>query len=137
MPKEKIDSIDGSGFTVQVGWSGHSLQVATEVGGQTSIVRQLYGDPEKLERIGSRAVEAGWQPHTWPPGERPAGSTEQDRLRETGRRVLDVLEGPVSELTSYREDEYQGLWATLDRTGVNRLIRMLRKARDTAFGKDE
>jgi len=29
-----------------------------------------------------------------------------------------------------------GLWATLDRQGINSLIRHLRRARDAAFGQD-
>jgi hypothetical protein len=32
---------------------------------------------------------------------------------------------------------FTGLWATLDRSGINRLIKMLRKARDEAYGRDE
>lgn len=37
-----------------------------------------------------------------------------------------------------REDRYlaTGLYATLDRNGINRLIRALRRARDQAFGAD-
>lgn len=34
-------------------------------------------------------------------------------------------------------DHHTGLWATLDRDGINRLIRSLRRARDQAYGKDE
>ncbi len=32
---------------------------------------------------------------------------------------------------------FSSLWASLDRSGVNRLIKALRKARDDAFGRDE
>lgn len=32
--------------------------------------------------------------------------------------------------------DFTGLWGTYDRTGVNRLIRALRRARDSAFGAD-
>jgi hypothetical protein len=32
---------------------------------------------------------------------------------------------------------FTGLWSTLDRAGINRLIKMLRKARDEAYGRDE
>lgn len=32
---------------------------------------------------------------------------------------------------------WEGTFATLDRAGVNRMIRALRKARDQVFGKDE
>jgi hypothetical protein len=31
---------------------------------------------------------------------------------------------------------FTGLWSTLDREGINRLIRVLRRARDQAFGAD-
>ncbi len=33
--------------------------------------------------------------------------------------------------------KFTGVWGTLDRAGCNRMIKMLRKARDEAFGKDE
>lgn len=33
--------------------------------------------------------------------------------------------------------QYRGLFGTLDRNGVNHLIRVLRRARDQAFGRDE
>lgn len=32
---------------------------------------------------------------------------------------------------------YDDLWVSLDRHGINTLIRHLRKARDTAYGRDE
>ena len=32
---------------------------------------------------------------------------------------------------------FTGLWGSLDREGCNRAIKMLRKARDDAFGRDE
>lgn len=32
---------------------------------------------------------------------------------------------------------FTGVWGTFDRAGLNRAIRMLRKARDEAFGRDE
>jgi hypothetical protein len=33
--------------------------------------------------------------------------------------------------------QFRGVWGTLDRQGVNLLIRTLRRARDQAFGRDE
>ncbi len=32
---------------------------------------------------------------------------------------------------------FNSLWATLDREQINRMIRLLRKARDDAYGRDE
>ena len=55
------------------------------------------------------------------------------------------LEKPVIELTDEEFDDipalefggFSGFVSTLDRDGVNNLIKNLRKARDAAFGKDE
>lgn len=50
-------------------------------------------------------------------------------LRHHGRRVLEMVtehDGPMA-----------SVWVDLDRRGVNRLIRMGRKARDAVFGRDE
>jgi hypothetical protein len=33
--------------------------------------------------------------------------------------------------------QFTGVWGTLSRTGCNRLIKSLRKARDEAYGRDE
>lgn len=33
--------------------------------------------------------------------------------------------------------KFDGFWITLDRYNLNRLIRTLRRARDTAYGRDE
>lgn len=46
------------------------------------------------------------------------------------RRVMDKLlgDGTLAAFT--------GLWGTLDRPAVNRLIRLLRTARDDVFGRD-
>lgn len=45
-----------------------------------------------------------------------------------GRDILDSVTGSSS---------LDGLWTQLDRPGTNRLIRLLRKARDISFGRDE
>jgi hypothetical protein len=49
-----------------------------------------------------------------------------------GRSVAEHLTGGGETPADFR-----GLWGTLDRAGVNRLIRTLRRARDQAFGRDE
>lgn len=35
------------------------------------------------------------------------------------------------------DEEFTGLWMTLDRHEINRLIKALRRARDAAYGRDE
>lgn len=60
-----------------------------------------------------------------------------------GRSLVDWLAG--QDRTPQDPDAPEGsllpgfssLWASLDRSGVNRLIKALRKARDDAFGRDE
>jgi hypothetical protein len=47
---------------------------------------------------------------------------------ELGRMILDAVTG---------SSNLDGVWTWLDRAGVNRLVRLLRKARDAAFGRDE
>lgn len=59
-----------------------------------------------------------------------------------GRALVDWLAG--QDRTPLDPDAPEGsrlpgfssLWCSLDRSGVNRLITMLRKARDDAFGRD-
>ncbi len=54
-------------------------------------------------------------------------------LAEAVLNILDTVAG------GHRADgsSYAGLWSDLDREGVNRLVRVLRRARDAAFGRDE
>lgn len=53
---------------------------------------------------------------------------EAEFFNQLGRDILDAVTG--SELSD-------GLWTWMDRPHINRLIRLLRKARDAAFGRDE
>jgi hypothetical protein len=53
---------------------------------------------------------------------------EAEWFNNLGRRILDSVTGSRPE---------SGLWTWLDRPGVNRLIRLLRTARDKSFGRDE
>ncbi len=57
-----------------------------------------------------------------------------------GRSLADVLRGGAAvEGQPPQEDpaEFRSLWGTLDRAGINRMIAVLRRARDQAYGKDE
>lgn len=53
---------------------------------------------------------------------------ETEFYNDLGRCVLDAVTGSTSA---------DGWWSWLDRSSVNRLIRLLRKARDESFGRDE
>lgn len=60
--------------------------------------------------------------------DRLAGEALQD---PEVRAALDPLMGDG------RLAAFTGLWGTLDRDGCNRLIKVVRQARDAAFGRDE
>lgn len=53
---------------------------------------------------------------------------EAEFFNQLGRDILDAVTGSSS---------MDGLWTWLDRPGVNRMVRILRKARDVTFGRDE
>lgn len=67
--------------------------------------------------VDSWDVQVGWSPQTV-----QLGVTSRD-----DKNLKEMLENP---------ELYTGLWSNLDRNGINRLIRLLRKARDGAFGSD-
>lgn len=54
---------------------------------------------------------------------------ESEFFNSLGRDILDAVTGSQAGM--------DGLWTWLDRPATNRLIRLLRKARDNAFGRDE
>lgn len=53
---------------------------------------------------------------------------------EGEKRVRDILAAEERDPTGR---VFDGWYVTLDRDGVNKLIRTLRRARDQAFGRDE
>ncbi len=67
-------------------------------------------------------VQVGIETHT--------GVSIAEMLAE---RPLDTGQGGVEAALA----RFTGLWGTLDRRQINRLIKMLRKARDEAYGRDE
>ena len=53
--------------------------------------------------------------------------------RPPARRFVEV---GVASFDPAREQPSDGVFMSLDRDGINRLVRSLRKARDAAFGSD-
>lgn len=122
MPREMVHS-EGP-YHPEVGWSRDSyvqLGVATEDG--RSLVWQLYGEPMTLERVGQSANALLRKVSSGSPSDPPVQLSDQD----VGKLVLDALD-TVEVFTS--------IWSGLDRQDCNRLIRLIRKARDQAFGAD-
>jgi hypothetical protein len=54
-----------------------------------------------------------------------------------GRSIAAWLAGTDYEPADAALPTFDSLWGNFGRDGINRLIRMLRKARDEAYGKDE
>jgi hypothetical protein len=81
------------------------------------LTRNLYADivtsDQAVESRSAWRVEIGWDKHF-----------PDVRIATTN---------PNAEIGSLES----GLWVDLDRDSINELIRLLRKARDGAYGKDE
>lgn len=126
MPRETVQDAT-SAYTVKVGWrADQDVQVGVEQPAGYSLLSQLYGDDATLTSIGNAVLDiTGWRADMAAQG----AVVEPWEPAELGRRVLDAIEGSALSHT--------GLWATLDRAGINRLVRLLRRARDAAYGRDE
>lgn len=124
MPKETIPSIPNSGnYDLKIGWQGGSqVQVGMENAAGFSLVSTLYGDPEALSKIGDRIADMFGVAHQ-----------DSDTAMRNGRRILDVIEASVTNPNG----SYTGIWGALDRDGCNAAIRILRRARNSAYGADE
>lgn len=134
MPREIVEPVAGP-WMPKVGWaSDRGVQVGIESDNGVSIPWLLFGtgDPDAqldaLRRLGDK-VQTIYEA-TAGPG-RPATTVRfpDERYEEMGRLLLNSLDVVAGV-------QYDGLWADLDRQGVNRLVRILRKARDSAFGAD-
>lgn len=119
MPKETIRVIHGAN-DVQVGWT---RDCEVQVGVEDSEGRSLFwkfGDIH-AEMIGSEVRRLVAEANE--PGAAPLGDLG---LGENVLNMLDTVCFP-----------YSGVWSTMGRRQeVNELIRILRRARDSAFGKD-
>lgn len=117
MPRETIHDQAGC-YDVKVGWrTDVDLQVGIETVGGYSLLTALYGDASTLTKLGERTL----------PRLDPAAANPTAKL---GRDLLNAVEAAGSA-------SFTGVWLTLDRPGINRLIRTLRRARDAAYGRDE
>jgi hypothetical protein len=123
MPKEHISS-SGGNFDVEVLWGkgeesgGQEVRVGvTTKNFDKSLVDQLYGDPETLARIGRAVLDA---------------NLSDLSTRDVGARILGIVSsgghGP-------REFGYNSVFSVLNWPELNRVIRVLKRGRDMAFGK--
>jgi hypothetical protein len=73
-----------------------------------------------------------------PAGDQPPGSGAKFYQRgvQVGWARAKFVEVGVARFDVSREMPSEGVFTSLDREGINRLIRSLRRARDAAFGSD-
>lgn len=139
MPKERI--VPGiSPFEVQVGWHADGdVQLGVEQMEGRSLLWALYGDRENLSRVGGEL-------HSWfqmwmRQSDETSLQTDDEKQAyaiDLATTLLNMIEsGPVDTDVLRNKNGYTGLWATLDRNDCNKVIRVLRTARSSAFGKDE
>ena len=114
---------------------GVGLEPNSEYPGRMHFVDAIYGGSPNQTEIGKIFCERVKQENDLnPPGKEftvpdfEDSDAEAEWYNALGRAILDSVTGSSSDAS---------LWTWLDRPGVNRLIRILRKARDTAFGRDE
>lgn len=132
MPKETIYGDPNDRFCLDVGWNRDmDVQVGIRTTNGLHLVDEFYGDDNLTEKIGRDLLkrledDAGIK---WESPSLEDNITEQNWYRGVGRITLDSVTGSNYGLES--------LWWNPGRSQINKLIKMLRHARDQAFGKDE
>lgn len=140
MPRETVPyhPTDGEPFKALVTWRKDAdmqlgLEVADSHDGQHSLVDALFGDAPTATAIGRLLLDKLRE--DWaltlqiPPVDFKTADEEAEFFAAVGRTVLDAVTGS--------QRDYLGIWWTPDRYQINALIRLLRKGRDEAFGRDE
>lgn len=123
MPQERIHT-NIPPFDVRVGWSrDRDVQVGVGEYEDRSLLWVLFGDEENRKRLAVEFSELL--------SKQGFGRCEVDD--EFVKQVFNTIEAKTGDV-GYT---YSSVWSTLDREECNRLIRLVRKARDQAFGRDE
>ena len=128
MPRERVHT--GSTFEPAVGWSkDRTVQLGVGVHDGRSLFWQLTvnptGDHDALVAFGRTLAN-----------EFPslAPDSTETQFANAATRLLNTLDTVACDPSG---SDYSGVWADLNRQQINDLIRMLRRARDQAFGRDE
>lgn len=128
MPRETIHMSNQPGelcFDVKVGWTRDMyMQIGLEDSEERSLFWILTGNDIKRTAIGE-AIRKIVIPEKDSPLYNKPDLTDKE-ICEAVLNLLDTVCYPNS-----------SIWATPSRQKANELIRLLRKARDSAFGRDE
>jgi hypothetical protein len=123
MPKETFGSVGQ--YHASVGWGSGELRVGTIGADGRSLNWTLYGSPRSREEIGLKIYELVH--------DSPAAMPAED----LGAAVLNILDCVPGDASGPDPAAYMGVWTRMERSEVNAFIKVLRRARDYAFGKDE
>lgn len=120
MPQERIRT---EPFDVRVGWSrDRDVQIGVGEHEDRSLLRVLFGSPENRKRISEEL------PHL----------IERLGYGDNAIEQLFNLIESGDPNTGELPHGYSSVWATLERReDCNKLIKLIRKARDQVFGRDE
>ena len=160
MPRELINARVVGSYQTHVGWlrDGELVQVGVGVDGGKSLFWQLLGT--NTERIGRELKRLLGNVATFDEVKTSdQDATQNQTLGEAIINLLDVSVGPEPRTETCNCQEtpcehdlpgsdtdvsqpwahsgYDSVWADLTRADVNEMIRVLRRARDQAFGRDE
>ena len=140
MPRETIHTGLPDPFVLTIGWERDAqvVQVGIRTAdgdsagtpGQHHIIDEVYGDVPTRTRIGALLIDRlqADLPGFMNPVDFKSSDEQAEYLADLGRMVLDSVTGSDPFGTS--------IWATMTRDGINRAVRLLRRARDAAFGAD-
>lgn len=135
MPREVIIGHDGEPFAVKVGWAAdRDVQIGVETDDGRSIAWVLW--QSQAAELGRLVREPSWiQQQVDVAREQALDVDGANRL--VGEQILNWLDG-LGGVPREGDSQsiYTGVWSTLDRASCNRLIKLLRKARDAAYGAD-
>lgn len=138
MPKEWIigESRENQPFMLAVGWDkDHDMRVGIQVvDRETDILHHLFGgDPESLRSVGAAFHKWLYRGDGLPIMPQDfRSSDEQDKaFQEAGASVLELVAGTRTFI------ERDGVWVNIDRRESNGFIQLLRRGRDSAYGKDQ
>ena len=134
MPRETIRTDKGTvdvegghvpGFDIKVGWNKDQyMQVGIEESCGISLIRTFSRNPNCEPLLGAMIREI----IVPKPGSALYNAPDLTDA-EIGAEVINILETVIG--------GFPGIWTDMNRHDVNELIRLLRKARDSAFGRDE